>query len=68
MAIITQDKSRVQKTLHTSHQRGSLPVLHPFPSDQLEAASLAFEIKRLLAYSGGMLSFNDFAVLRTPFA
>lgn len=67
MAVITQDKSRVQKMLRSSHQSGPLPVLHPFPNDQSEAASIAGEIKRLVAYSGGMLAYGDFAVLRTLF-
>ncbi|KAJ3548442.1 hypothetical protein NM688_g5299 [Phlebia brevispora] len=63
VAIISQDKSRIPKTLHTSHSNGPLPVLHSFPSEQDEASAIATEVKRMIAHSGGMLSYKDFAIL-----
>ncbi|KAI0714341.1 P-loop containing nucleoside triphosphate hydrolase protein [Cerioporus squamosus] len=63
MAIISQDKNRIQKTLNTSHPKGPTPVLRAFPMEQVEAGFIAAEIKRLVAFSGGMLNWNDFVVL-----
>ncbi|KAI0775289.1 UvrD-helicase-domain-containing protein [Trametes elegans] len=63
VAIVSQDKSRIQKTLHTSHPQGPIPVLRAFPIEQVEAAFIAAEIKRLVAYSGGMFNWGDFVVL-----
>jgi superfamily I DNA/RNA helicase len=59
------DKSRVAKTLHTSHPPGPRPMLRSFSTEYDEAAFIAYEIKRMMAQSGGMLGFGDFAVLRT---
>ncbi|OJT03389.1 ATP-dependent DNA helicase PcrA [Trametes pubescens] len=63
MAIVSQDKGRIQKTLHTAHPKGPVPVLRIFPIEQVEAAFVAAEIKRLVAYSGGMFNWGDFVVL-----
>ncbi|KAI0359957.1 UvrD/REP type DNA helicase [Trametes cingulata] len=63
LAIVSQDKSRIQKTLRTSHPQGPIPVLRSFPMEQVEAAFVAAEIKRLVAYSGGMFNWGDFVVL-----
>ncbi|OSD06484.1 P-loop containing nucleoside triphosphate hydrolase protein [Trametes coccinea BRFM310] len=63
MAIVSQDKGRIQKTLHASHPQGHPPVLRVFPIEHVEAAFIAAEIKRLVAYSGGMLNWGDFVVL-----
>ncbi|KAI8980111.1 UvrD-helicase-domain-containing protein [Trametes punicea] len=63
VAIVSQDKGRIQKTLHTSHPKGPLPVLRDFPTEQVEAAFVASEIKRLVAYSGGMFNWGDFVIL-----
>ncbi|KAG1762716.1 P-loop containing nucleoside triphosphate hydrolase protein [Suillus occidentalis] len=54
LAIISQDTSRIAKTLHTDHPLGPLPMLPAF---------IAWEINRMIAQSGGMLGFGDFAVL-----
>jgi DNA helicase II / ATP-dependent DNA helicase PcrA len=58
------DKERVQKTLHTSHPSGVTPRLLNFKSEQEEAPFIAHEIKKLVAYTGGMLNWGDFVVLR----
>ncbi|OJA17125.1 hypothetical protein AZE42_02583 [Rhizopogon vesiculosus] len=63
VAIISQDKSRIAKTLHTSHSLGPRPMLRAFSTEHDEAAFIAWEINRMIAQSGGMLGFGDFAVL-----
>lgn len=64
LANSSQDKKRIAKTLFTSHDHGPLPVLWSVKNEQEEAMFMAREIKRLIAYSGGVLGWNDFAVLR----
>ncbi|GAC76648.1 3'-5' DNA helicase [Moesziomyces antarcticus T-34] len=63
LRVVQQDTSRVQKDLYTSHPRGPPVVLKCHGSAQLEAAYIASEIKRLVAHSGGMLDYNDIAIL-----
>jgi DNA helicase-2/ATP-dependent DNA helicase PcrA len=58
------DKSRIPKTLHTSHPTGPIPVLRTFADEAQEAAFIAIEIKRLVAGGGGMLGWDDFVILR----
>ncbi|KAH9939503.1 UvrD-helicase-domain-containing protein [Amylocystis lapponica] len=57
------DKTRVPKTLHTTHPPGPLPVLQAFAHEHAEAAFIAREIKRLAACMGGLLNWSDFVVL-----
>ncbi|KAJ7265966.1 P-loop containing nucleoside triphosphate hydrolase protein [Mycena haematopus] len=63
LAIVSQDESRIPKTLLTSHPSGTVPVLRSFPSEQAEANFIAVEIKRLVAFMGGVLRWGDFAIL-----
>ncbi|KAG5643023.1 hypothetical protein DXG03_001761 [Asterophora parasitica] len=63
LAIVAQDKTRIQKSLHTTHPAGSTPFLHPFPQEHAEAQFIALEIKRLVAHMGGVLQWGDFAIL-----
>ncbi|KAI0326647.1 UvrD-helicase-domain-containing protein [Cubamyces sp. BRFM 1775] len=63
LAIVSQDQTRIQKTLHGTHPQGPRPVLREFSIEQVECAFIAAEIKRLVAYSGGMLNWGDFVVL-----
>ncbi|KAL6298631.1 P-loop containing nucleoside triphosphate hydrolase protein [Sparassis latifolia] len=63
IAIMAEDKMRVPKLLHTTHPQGPCPVLREFSSEKVEAAMIAAEVKRLVAYSGGMLGWGDFVVL-----
>ncbi|KAF9065598.1 P-loop containing nucleoside triphosphate hydrolase protein [Rhodocollybia butyracea] len=63
LAIVAQDKTRIQKSLHTSHPVGPIPVLRSFSSEQMEASFLAGEIKRIVAHMGGALNWGDFVVL-----
>lgn len=39
--------------------------MHCKPNEHAEADFVGDEIKRLIAFSGGMLNWNDFAILRT---
>ncbi|KAJ6530358.1 P-loop containing nucleoside triphosphate hydrolase protein [Mycena vulgaris] len=63
LAIVSQDKSRIPKTLLTSHPSGTAPVLRSFPSEHAEANFIAVEIKRVVASMGGVLRWGDFAIL-----
>ncbi|KAJ7087339.1 P-loop containing nucleoside triphosphate hydrolase protein [Mycena belliarum] len=63
LAIVSQDKTRIPKTLLTSHPAGTTPVLRSFPSEHAEANFIAVEIKRVVAYMGGLLRWGDFAIL-----
>ncbi|KAJ6553938.1 P-loop containing nucleoside triphosphate hydrolase protein [Mycena vulgaris] len=56
-------KSRIPKTLLTSHSSGKTAVLHSFPSEHAEANFIAIEIKRVVASMGGVLRWGDFAIL-----
>ncbi|RDB25802.1 ATP-dependent DNA helicase PcrA [Hypsizygus marmoreus] len=63
LAVVAQDKARIQKTLHTAHPIGTTPVLRSLPTEYAEAAFIAVEIKRLVAHMGGVLRWGDFGVL-----
>ncbi|KAI0684955.1 P-loop containing nucleoside triphosphate hydrolase protein [Cytidiella melzeri] len=63
IAVISQDKSRIQKTLLTTHASGPKPTLCGFRSAEDEASAIAIEIKRLVASTGSMLGYNDFVIL-----
>lgn len=63
LAIISQDKSRIQKSLHTSHPNGFTPVLYQVQTEHEEAAFIAIEMKRLVAHMGGALNWGDFVIL-----
>ncbi|GEM08958.1 ATP-dependent DNA helicase [Rhodotorula toruloides] len=63
LAVVRQDTKRINKSLTTSHPSGSSVVLHPAPSAQDEAAFIASAIKHLVAHLGGLVGYNDFAIL-----
>ncbi|BGP43735.1 ATP-dependent DNA helicase srs2 [Rhodotorula kratochvilovae] len=63
LAVVQQDTARIPKSLRTSHPAGSSVVLHPAPSAPDEAAFIASTIKHLVAHLGGLVGYNDFAVL-----
>ncbi|KAF8638307.1 hypothetical protein AX17_002327 [Amanita inopinata Kibby_2008] len=63
LAIVAQDKTRIQKSLFTSHPSGKTPSLQCFQTEREEAAFIPVEIKRLAAYTGGLLRWGDFAIL-----
>ncbi|KAG6813409.1 hypothetical protein H0H92_011387 [Tricholoma furcatifolium] len=63
LAIVSQDKKRIPKSLHTAHPSGSIPFLNSFLSEHAEALFFAIEIKKLIAHMGGALSWGDIAIL-----
>ncbi|BGP20389.1 ATP-dependent DNA helicase srs2 [Rhodosporidiobolus nylandii] len=63
LAVVRQDTKRINKSLLTSHPTGSSVVLHHAPSAQDEAQFIAHQIKHLIAHLGGLVSYNDCAVL-----
>ncbi|UZJ56358.1 hypothetical protein CBS101457_005678 [Exobasidium rhododendri] len=62
-SIIEGDSNRIDRGLYTSHPIGSKVVLKRHASSQHEASFVALEIKRLVAHSGGLLNYDDFAIL-----
>lgn len=62
-AVIDGSSTRIDRNLFTSHQEGPNVILKK-PEDEVEEAALiATEIKRLIACSGGLYNFDDFAIL-----
>ncbi|KAG8900161.1 hypothetical protein FRC01_010251, partial [Tulasnella sp. 417] len=57
------DKERIDKGLFTSKPSGPRPFIQLCQNEHDEADHMADEIKRVVAYSGGMLNLNDFAIL-----
>ncbi|KAI9797065.1 MAG: hypothetical protein M1833_005670 [Piccolia ochrophora] len=63
LEVIQQDSSRPKKPLLPTHTVGTMPVLRKLSSAACEARWVVSEIKRLIAVTGNMLSFSDFAIL-----
>ncbi|KAE8214429.1 hypothetical protein CF327_g2166 [Tilletia walkeri] len=63
LKVVEQDETRVQKKLFTSHPTGPSIVLKPCRAPDAEAAFIVSEIKRVVAYSGNMLTYDDFVIL-----
>ncbi|KAK0500348.1 P-loop containing nucleoside triphosphate hydrolase protein [Armillaria luteobubalina] len=63
LAIVSQDKKRIPKTLLSSHPNGIRPTLRQCNNENHEASFIAMEIKRVIAHMGGALHWGDFAVL-----
>ncbi|KAF9532506.1 P-loop containing nucleoside triphosphate hydrolase protein [Crepidotus variabilis] len=63
LAIVEEDKKRIPKSLHTSHPLGTTPFLGVTANEKDESEMIAFEIKRSVAYMGGVLKWGDFAIL-----
>jgi superfamily I DNA/RNA helicase len=61
--FILLDDTRIDRSLFTSHGRGTTPTLCECDDEWREADMIADEVKRLLAYGGGQLTYNDFAIL-----
>lgn len=62
-AIIESSSSRIDRGLYTSHANGPSVVLKQFNSAQMEASFIATEVKRLVAHTGGLFDYDDFAIL-----
>ncbi|GAA5834422.1 hypothetical protein JCM11251_007984 [Rhodosporidiobolus azoricus] len=63
LAVVRQDTKRINKSLYASHPSGTSVVLHHAPTAQDEAAFIASSIKHLVAHLGGLVTYNDCAVL-----
>ncbi|GAA5891913.1 hypothetical protein JCM6882_007403 [Rhodosporidiobolus microsporus] len=63
LAVVRQDTKRINKSLVASHPSGTSVVLHHAPSAQDEATFIASSIKHLVAHLGGLVTYNDCAVL-----
>ncbi|BEI85006.1 hypothetical protein CcaverHIS002_0504070 [Cutaneotrichosporon cavernicola] len=62
-SIVSQDKARIAKSLYTSHPKSTAVTLKMLATPVVEASFIATEIKRLVAFSGGVLNYDDFAIL-----
>ncbi|KAJ9151142.1 ATP-dependent DNA helicase srs2 [Pleurostoma richardsiae] len=63
LRVIQQDRKRYQKVLLPIHNRGTRPVLRRLKSSSAEGEWIVSEIRRVLMMSGGMLGYDDVAVL-----
>ncbi|KZT02552.1 UvrD-helicase-domain-containing protein [Laetiporus sulphureus 93-53] len=64
MAIVEQVEDRIPKTLRHTHAGGLKPVLQRFYDGREESAFIVRGIiKKLVAATGGMLRWGDFAIL-----
>lgn len=63
LAVIEQDSSRPAKKLLPTHTVGEQPVLRRLPQPRAEGLWIVEELKRLRQLTGGLLTFNDFAIL-----
>jgi DNA helicase II / ATP-dependent DNA helicase PcrA len=63
LEIIQQDESRIAKSLKPTHIVGSKPVLRKLSSAQVEAQWIVMEIKRCLALTGSLMTYDDIAIL-----
>ena len=61
--VIEQDLGRPQKKLAPTHSAGVPPVLRRLHSAGAEAQWIVEEIERASALTGGLLNWNDFAIL-----
>lgn len=61
--VIEQDLGRPKKPLVATHGNGLRPVLRELPSAMEEASWIVKELKRMMALSGNLLCYNDFAIL-----
>jgi DNA helicase-2/ATP-dependent DNA helicase PcrA len=61
--VIEQDEAREKKKLMATHSIGLPAVLRRLKTAEFEAQWVVFEIKRSLAMTGGLLDWNDYAIL-----
>ncbi|KAG0145759.1 hypothetical protein CROQUDRAFT_658266 [Cronartium quercuum f. sp. fusiforme G11] len=63
LAVVQQDTMRIDKSLYTTHPEVSFPVLRAFPKPQEESEFIVQEIQRVIAHTGGQLTYDDFSIL-----
>ncbi|KAF7554390.1 hypothetical protein G7046_g6843 [Stylonectria norvegica] len=61
--VIQQDKKRYQKVLLPVHSKGARPVLRTLRSSAAEGEWIVSEVRRAISMFGGMLQYNDVAIL-----
>jgi len=61
--VIQQDKKRYQKVLLPVHNKGAKPVLRKLKSSSAEGEWIVAELRRVVMLSGGMLKYQDVAIL-----
>ena len=61
--VIEQDNERPQKSLAPTHSVGLPPTLRQLCCADAEALWIANEIQRICGLTGGLLNWNDFAIL-----
>ena len=61
--VIQQDKKRYQKVLLPVHNKGAKPVLRTLKSSAAEGQWVVSELKRAVMMFGGMLKYEDVAIL-----
>lgn len=63
LRVIQEDKKRYQKVLLPVHTKCTKPVLRSLSSSSVEAQWVITETKRIIAMFGGMLKYEDVAIL-----
>lgn len=63
LEVIQQDAARIKKSLLPTHGVGTAPVLRKLCSAGREAEWIVTEIKRVLALTGDLMTFDDVAIL-----
>jgi DNA helicase-2/ATP-dependent DNA helicase PcrA len=63
LEVIQQDEGRIAKHLMPTHTVGTRPVLRKLEAAHVEAKWIVAEIKRCLALTGDLMTFNDIAIL-----
>lgn len=63
LEVIRQDQGRIAKSLMPTHIVGTQPVLRKLSSAHVEAQWIVTELRRCIALTGELLTFNDFAIL-----
>lgn len=63
MKVIQQDESRIKKTLLPTHVAGTTPVLRTLADADREGEWIASEIKRCMALTANLMTYDDIAVL-----
>ena len=61
--VIEQDESRIQRPLLPTHCPGTIPVLRRLPSAEIEGLWIVTEIQRMIALTGHLFKYSDFAIL-----
>ena len=63
LSVIQEDKKRYQKVLLPVHAKGEKPVLRKLATPSTEGDWIVQEIKRVIMLFGGMLKYEDIAIL-----